>query len=279
MPTRLAIRIQECLDDLTPSERTLASYILDNQHLVLGLSATELARAAGTSKSTTVRFFRTLGYEGYDAVRLQAREELNRLQPGGEVGEPVPRSKVGSPEAFLVEEKTALSRTLEAFGSETLRAAIDRLAAAERIWIAAFDEDAVLGPLAHGLLLSVRGNVNLLNDGISSIYGKLVSIGPRDTLVLIALSHRSPEAKFAVEQAQDGGANLVVLTNLSLSSPLGSDVVVRCHAQSVMPDGSVTSAVSVLQLITRQLAARLGARAANRKALLSGLREAARNRG
>jgi hypothetical protein len=45
-----------------------------------------------------------------------------------------------------------------------------------------------------------------------------------------------------------------------------------------MPDGSVVAAVSMLQFIARRLGVRLGARAANRKALLDGVREAARHR-
>lgn len=279
MPTRLAIRIQECFDELTPSERNLASYILDNQHQVVALSAAELAREAGTSKSTTVRFFRALGYESFEAVRLQARHELNQRQPGGDVAPPAAPARAGTTEAFLVEEVTALSRTLEALNSDTLRSAVERLAAAERVWILALDDDAPLAPLAQHMLLSVRGNVNLVADGQSSLFTRLVSIGPRDVLFLVALGQRSPEAKFAVEQALGAGATMVVLTNLALASPIGSDLVIRASARSGMPDGSVVAAVGVMELLARRLAARLGARAANRKALIDGVRDAARHRG
>jgi len=279
MPTRLAIRIQEALDDLTPGERSLASYILENQHLVVGLSATELSRAAGTSKSTTVRFFRTLGYESFEAVRLQARDELNRLQPGGEIVAEGARTRTGSAEAYLVEEITALARSHEGLSSETLKAMVDRLAAADRIWIAAFGDDAPVAPLVQASLSAVRGNVQLLADGVSSIFDRLVSIGPRDTLLLVALSERLGETRFAVEQARAAGCSLLVLTNFALSSPVGTDVLVRCHAHSAMPDGSVVAAVSIVQLIARQLAARLGPRASTRRALLDGIKEAARSRG
>jgi len=278
MPTRLAIRIQECFDALTPSERNLATYILDNQHQVVALSAAELAREAGTSKSTTVRFFRALGYESFEAVRLQARHELNQRQPGGDIAPPAPAARAGTTEAFLVEEVTALSRTLEALNSETLRAAVERLAVAERVWVLALDDDAPLGPLAETMLLSVRGNVNLLADGHSALSTRLVSINPRDTLLVLAFGRRSAEAKFAIEQALSAGASMTVLTNLALATPLGGDLVIRAYARSAMPEGSLVAAVAVLQLLARRLAARLGARAASRKALIDGVRDAARNR-
>jgi DNA-binding MurR/RpiR family transcriptional regulator len=278
MPTRLAIRIQESLDELTPSERTLASYILENQHLMVGLSAAELARQAGTSKSTTVRFFRTLGYESFEAVRLQARGELNRLQPGADLVANVARTSAGSPEAYLADEMTALARSHEGLSSETLKAMLDRLASADRVWVAAFGDDALVAPLVHGALSAVRNNVQLLSDGVTSTLNKLISMGPRDSLLLITLGERSADARFAVEQAKAAGATILVLANLSVSSPVGSDVVVRCHANSSLPEGSVVGAVSIMQFIARQLAVRLGTRAATRKALLEGIKEAARSR-
>ena len=278
MPTRLAIRIQESLDELTPSERTLASYILENQHLMVGLSAAELARQAGTSKSTTVRFFRTLGYENFEAVRLQARGELNRLQPGADLVANVARTSAGSPEAYLADEMTALARSHEGLSSETLKAMLDRLASADRVWVAAFGDDTLVAPLVHGALSAVRNNVQLLSDGVTSTLNKLISMGPRDSLLLITLGERSADARFAVEQAKAAGASILVLANLSVSSPVGSDVVVRCHANSSLPEGSVVGAVSIMQFIARQLAVRLGTRAATRKALLEGIKEAARSR-
>lgn len=278
MPTRLATRIEERLDVLTPSEQFIASYILSNPLQVVGLSAAELSRAAGTSKSTMVRFFRTLGYESFEAVRLQARAELNQYQPGGEESPPKEAARAGSPEAFLADERVALTRTLEGLNSETLRAVVERLATADRIWLLALDDDAPLGLIAESLLLSVRENVHVIADGRTSPLTRLASVGPRDALMLIALGQRSTEVKFVIEQATSAGASPVVLTGLSRPAPPGADLVLRCHARSAMPDGSLTAAVSMLQFLTRRLAERLGTRAVSRKALIENLREAARNR-
>lgn len=278
MPTRLAIRIQDSLDDLTPSERHLASYILENQHLVVGLSAAELAREAGTSKSTTVRFFRTLGYESFDAVRQQAREELNRLQPGADVAVSTAASLPGTAEAFLAGEMTAIARTHEGLNSETAKLVVDRLATAERIWIAAFGEDAPLAPLIDSQLSAVRPNVVLVADGATSIFPKLASLAPRDVLLVVALGERVAETRFAIEQAKAAGAGVVVITGLTTAAPIGSDIVLRCHANPDALGGSVTAAVSVLHFLARQLAARLGDRATSRRAMIETVKDAMRGR-
>lgn len=278
MQTRLAIRIEERLNGLTPSEHVIASYILSNPNQVVGLTAAELSRAAGTSKSTMVRFFRTLGYESFEAVRLQARAELNQYQPGGPDVRRTQGARAGSPEAFLAEESSALTRTLEGLNSETLRAVVERLATADRIWLLALDDDAPLGPLAESLLLSVREAVHVIADGRAPPLTRLASVGPRDTVFVITLGTRSAEAKFLIDQASSAGTSLVVLTGLSLPSPPNADLVLRCHARSGMPEGSLTAAVSTLQFVVRRLGERLGARAINRKALIDGLREMARSR-
>lgn len=79
-------------------------------------------------------------------------------------------------------------------------------------------------------------------------------------------------------QVVSAGANMVVLANLSLTKPAGSDLVIRCRANSIMPDGSIAAAVMTLQLLARRPALHLAQRATSRKALLKGVREAARNR-
>ena len=61
MATRLALRIQEHFNELTPSEQKLASLLLDRPDEFLTFSATELAGLAGISKATAARLFQSLG--------------------------------------------------------------------------------------------------------------------------------------------------------------------------------------------------------------------------
>src|SRR5262249_60841200 len=92
MGTRLALRIQDRFEALTPAEQKLAALLLERPDEILSFSATELAALAGVSKATAARFFRNLGYADFNDVRLQAREERNRTGPVQQVPMPAERA-------------------------------------------------------------------------------------------------------------------------------------------------------------------------------------------
>ena len=81
MTTRLTLAIQEHFEQLSQSERKLATLLLQRADDLLTYSATELAGMAGVSKATAARLFRSLGYADFNEVRLQAREERNLAPP------------------------------------------------------------------------------------------------------------------------------------------------------------------------------------------------------
>ena len=125
MGTRLALRIQDRFEALTPSEQKLAALLLDRPDEILSFSATELAALAGVSKATAARFFRNLGYADFNDVRLQAREERNRTGPVQLVPMPADRLEgAATIPIHLQVEMANLTRTFEELRSEGLE---DRL--------------------------------------------------------------------------------------------------------------------------------------------------------
>ena len=76
-PTRLVKQlIQDEMETLTPSERQLASVLLQD-YPVGGLqSITKLAAAAGVSTPTVIRMARKLGFDGFPAMQDALREEV-----------------------------------------------------------------------------------------------------------------------------------------------------------------------------------------------------------
>lgn len=58
-------RIQSCYEDMTPTDREIAVYILNSPREAARLSITEVARQTGSSKSALVRFANRIGYSGY----------------------------------------------------------------------------------------------------------------------------------------------------------------------------------------------------------------------
>jgi DNA-binding MurR/RpiR family transcriptional regulator len=63
MPGTL-LKIKEALEDLKPSERKIANYILNNTDEVIGLSIGELASRSGSSEAAVVRLCKATNLMG-----------------------------------------------------------------------------------------------------------------------------------------------------------------------------------------------------------------------
>jgi len=70
------LRITEKLEYLSPSERKIANYILENPEEVVGLSITELADRVGISKAGIMRFCKSIDFNGYREFALKYASEI-----------------------------------------------------------------------------------------------------------------------------------------------------------------------------------------------------------
>ncbi|RZU15829.1 RpiR family transcriptional regulator [Kribbella rubisoli] len=75
-------RIRAALPTLTPAEQRVAERILANPGEAIALSIGEMAQACGVAQPTVSRFARSVGFDGYPAVRLDiAHDFANDSEP------------------------------------------------------------------------------------------------------------------------------------------------------------------------------------------------------
>lgn len=269
---RLIIRIQDQFATLSPNEKRLADYILQHEREIIGLSAAELSRAAEVSKSTTTRFFRTLGYESFDMVRQQAREELNRVPPGAAAAAARRRPPTHSPEAYLSREVANLTRTLEGLPSDSLRAIALLLAGAPTVWIAGLGADDVLARLAAQLLSPARPNVRMVCDTVTATEDQIASFQPKDALLLFTIAERTPQLDQIAEHAVLGELDIVQISDLRQPAVPRARFNIRCQTGFKDEPRGITGVVSLIGLIAERVAAQLDLRAHRRRALIASLR-------
>ena len=73
----LTKRIAGQRSKLTPKNRLLADYVLENPRKAVFMTVSELASASGVSDSTVVRFVSQLGYEGYGEFSQDLRDYVD----------------------------------------------------------------------------------------------------------------------------------------------------------------------------------------------------------
>ncbi len=75
-PATLLDRIEARLDDLRPSERAVARFVLRHPNLVINLALPEIAARAGVSQPTVARFCAAQGFSGYRDFKLRLAQSL-----------------------------------------------------------------------------------------------------------------------------------------------------------------------------------------------------------
>lgn len=275
MASRLTLRVQDQLARLSPGEAKLGRLILDTPDLVAEHSATELARLAGVSKATAARFFRSLGYEDFQAVKRQVREERNRAAPWQRCGRDASvASAAGGIGGHLERELANLSRTFEEMRVEHLQKAAELIQNAPALWFLGIDAEEPLARYARLLFSRQRHAVRQLGTG-GTWAEELAMTGAADTLVLFSLTPRPRIQRRIVDYAVTTRMDIVTITDTlgAQRAQRFSRFVLPCHVSSAGRAPSRTALYSVIHLLLTACAALSDGAAQQRLAAIDAIHE------
>lgn len=270
MTTRLTLAIQEHFDQLSPSERKLATLLLERAEDLLIYSATELAAMADVSKATGARLFRRLGYADFNEVRLQAREEHHLASPYQPTVPPKSTPRAHSIGSHLFSESDSLVRTFESLSGDTLANAAELLAKAPRVWLLGLGIDEGLASSVRPQLARIRPDVHNLGTqgGVSA--EDLALTGPRDALLLVITQPRNPLMERLIAHAVTTRVEIVSVADVRNAAWAKriSKVVLPCYCASSEHAFSAMAVASMLHLLVQNVAVRLGKRASQRQVVI-----------
>ena len=257
--------IRSVYQELSPSDRKLADVIVGSRSAVATYSATELAGMAGVSKASAARFFRRLGYEGFNSFRADARAEVSGESPLLKL-ERLTRSGTAR-HAFanhVESDARNLMGTLAGVRATELGRAVSLLKGARRVWVVGYRNGFATAFYAHALFSHALGGVTLLNDGAAKIADTLSEIEKKDVLFAVDFRRRTRLLPRVVDAAREAGASVVLLTYTPLSDVAAkSQAVLACATESPGIFDSYVAAMSLVNYLATQLVA--GAPADSRK--------------
>ncbi|WP_110686932.1 MurR/RpiR family transcriptional regulator [Salinicola aestuarinus] len=278
MSTRLVLAIQEHYERLSPSERKLATLLLDRIDDMLAYSAKEMADMAGVSKATAARLFRSLGYRDFNEVRLQAREERNRTQPfrnaPSTAQTPSPARGL-TVSTHLQMETDSLARTFEVTRNDTLSKAAETLATAPRVWLLGQGLDQGLTYYLRPLLSRMRTDVFCLGAQSGLWAEELAMPSPRDVILMVLSQHRAPILERMIEQLTLSRVQIISVVDVRNTAwaKRFSQSVLSCYSTGGPYGYSAMSLVSMLHLLAHATAEQLGDRALQRTHLIDDIAE------
>jgi DNA-binding MurR/RpiR family transcriptional regulator len=261
----LSQRILDVQDQLTRTERRLATLLLENPEAVALQSASELAQKAGVSKATTARFFQRLGYPSFKTARSAVRDAPAGSRATDQKPHPDDKAVPLGLAEHLAADVQNLIRTIEQLRSDEVDVAVRMLARAEKLWVVGFGENYPLAHFARALLIRVKADIRMIPIGGFSIPEEFASITDADTMLAFGLGRRTRGLRSIMRSAVAAGAQVIYVTDqVGRSGPDVAGVTLRCRTHGAGVFASWVAPVSIVTYVCSALAVRIGGTAMER---------------
>jgi RpiR family transcriptional regulator, carbohydrate utilization regulator len=230
-------QVEAMREQLRPSERKLADYVIEAPREVLDLSMTEVASRAGVSQPTIARFCHALGFSGFREFKIRLAQSIASGVPtvyrDVRPDEPVPGlvAKVFDRTiGTLIEVRNNLS-------SDSVEAAISLLANATRIeFYGAGGSGIAAQDIQHKFFRLGMPSVAYSDPHTYSMSAALLGAG--DVVVAVSNTGRTRDIIDAAGSAMTRGASVIAITHGN--SPLAR-VATICLFSNVAEEADVFS--------------------------------------
>lgn len=210
-------QIRRARSELSPAELRVADLVLAQPRSVLNDPIAEIARAAGVSQPTVIRFCRSLGCEGLSDFKLRLASGLTGTVPVTHTQVNINDSMLELGAKVLGNTASAILQVRSHLNRDTIDRATEMLLAAGRIEFFALGHYGVVAQDAQFKFLRFGMPCGAYTDPRLQLLAADV-LREGDVAVVISSGGRLPELLSVVDKAQERGAKVVAIT--ASQSPL-----------------------------------------------------------
>ena len=222
--------IKSALDDMTRSERQVASYYLCHTNDFAFCTLDAIAQKADTSTTSVLRFCRRIGFVGYKDFQQAVQKQIS-IQP--QLPDKYQRSVDRGDDLLLRvmgRDIQCIQDTFRDMQEATVGEAVTLIAKASRVYTFGMRESYALAHYAYSRLLSVRPGVELLRAGMNGEIENLLTLGVNDVCIVFLFHRYTRQSIKILEFLAERGCKLVAVTNPPMDRIEDlSDVVLPCH--------------------------------------------------
>ena len=248
-------------DELTPTERRIAEAVVADPSLLAFGTVAELARRAGTSRPSVVRFAVKLGFDGYKELQESVQEGLTQrlLSPSDRIRH-VDDPMAHASRAVITD---AVAAVFDATENGELIALGDPIAQARTVWVISGETSrAGANTLVSGLSI-VRPHVRLVDS--HSVGTDLAEATPEDVAVVFDFYRYRRHSVETASAFAEAGAEIIAITDGPLSPLAGiADTWIGLKVPAVGPFDSSVPAVTIAELLVAHVARALQTQATER---------------
>jgi glucokinase len=210
-------RVRTAIDGLSPAERRVAGYVLDNPRAALNEPIALIAQGAEVSQPTVIRFCRSLGFQGLSDFKLKLGSGLTGTMP-------TQRTQVRREDStgdlcakVLDNTISTIVQFRESLNVEAVHRAIELMRHARRVELFGMRNSAVVAIDAQHKLFRFRVPSAAHTDA-STFAMAAELLGPHDVALFVSSSGQPPELARAATLALERGAAVISVT--AAQSPL-----------------------------------------------------------
>ena len=259
--------LRDRMPGFSPSEQSLAAYLLDNIQILPFETGSSIAQAVGVSEMTVTRFVRGLGFENLRDLKKRLRVAVTEKY--------MARFQMREGRQQMLQEslRLELDAIVKAYAlttSEVWDEAAGLLATTRTIYVVGFQASKGLALDFASRLLWARSNVIFI-DNASGTFGEIINADPRQSVVVLVdtASYATRGIKL-VEKLKSMDMPLVIVTDkFSHWAFAYTRFVFEAHTHVKTFWDSTASLSVVLNLLIDAVATKLGPKAKRNFAMMS----------
>jgi DNA-binding MurR/RpiR family transcriptional regulator len=250
-------------DSLNGAQRRLGHYLQNDSSALLLSNVRDLAQAVGVSKSTVVRFAKSMGYKGFPEFKREIQKEMRgKLRAAARMEETF--AELGDDENIFAKQIKRdiqlLQETLQAASFPDFQKAVEIIWRAQKVFIIGLNASMALAYLLHFRLVRVKKDTRwLFLTGGTSLLEQLAFMNPTDVLIAIDFLQVPREVQAALQHAKKIGTPILGITDFP-SSAIAKAADVCLYAKrglhttvnSLTPAFSLVNALAIAVVWTKK---------------------------
>ncbi len=248
----LILKIKEALNDMKPSEKKIANFILNNTDEAVGLFIGDLAERCGTSKASVIRLCRTLHYEGYRDFAIALAADVASKKPDDAVYTDI---RAGDNLEIIIKNvchnnKKSIEDTLHVLNYKEVERAINAIHKAKRIDFYGVGASGLIALDAQQKFIRISKYAWAYTDSHLQATAA-ANLSKNDVVVVISYSGETNDIIDTVKIAKESGATIISITKYGINT-LGEMSDIRLFLSSpemTMRSGAMGSRIAQLTII------------------------------
>ncbi len=252
LDNNLFLRLRELRPSLTPVEKAIGEYVLQNKEMIPRLSIRELARKSHTSDASVLRFCKTLGFGSYRdfivgvTAALGAADktdsEYTDIQPGDDLQTIITNISLNNCKS--------IEDTMNVIDRDAIAKAVELLRHATRIDFYGVGASGLVCLDAQQKFTRIGKTCFAYTDGHNQLTAaSLLKQG--DVAVLISNSGDTLDILETLDVAKQSGASIIAITRYVKSElATGADIVLSISTPEItIRSGAMGSRIAMLDIV------------------------------